>query len=80
MAGAQRSIEEYRAASQIVVEGLNCPPPVQTLDDAPFGTNVVRALRSAGITEPTPIQAQVRHRFDQAKAQGVFFTALLHTR
>jgi len=64
-AGAEASdgpldAEAFRAKFHITSakEGQQLPDPVQSFEEAPFGKKVQKALRAAGFTAPSPIQAQ----------------------
>lgn len=52
--------EAYRAKHGItaVRKDQELPDPVQTFDDAPFSKKVREALKAAGFSAPSPIQAQ----------------------
>jgi superfamily II DNA/RNA helicase len=49
---------EYRKKMLISSECNELPDPVQTFDSAPFGKKMRSALKEAGFTAPTAIQAQ----------------------
>jgi len=59
-AGGEAAAEEFRKKFQIASarEGQSLPPPVQSFDEAPFGKKIQKALKGAGFTSPSPIQAQ----------------------
>jgi superfamily II DNA/RNA helicase len=51
--------DALRASMQIVVKtGTDIPDLVQSFDEAPFGKKIRAALKDAGFTAPTAIQAQ----------------------
>eukprot|EP00747_Dinoflagellata_sp_TGD_P062669 gnl/TRDRNA2_/TRDRNA2_153117_c0_seq1.p1 gnl/TRDRNA2_/TRDRNA2_153117_c0~~gnl/TRDRNA2_/TRDRNA2_153117_c0_seq1.p1 ORF type:complete len:493 (-),score=122.40 gnl/TRDRNA2_/TRDRNA2_153117_c0_seq1:46-1524(-) len=51
--------EAFRARMQIITkDGMELPDPVQTLETAPFNKKIRAALKDAGFTAPTAVQAQ----------------------
>jgi len=64
--GGQLSAEAYRKKHDISIRklgdrtsaGCEMLDPVQTFGKAPFSPEILRAIRTAGFSEPSPIQAQ----------------------
>ena len=56
-----RSSEENRRICEknhIIVEGEDCPPPIDNFTDMKVPDPLVKFLKSKRITKPTPIQLQ----------------------
>eukprot|EP00927_Polykrikos_kofoidii_P061458 TRINITY_DN5629_c0_g1_i1.p1 TRINITY_DN5629_c0_g1~~TRINITY_DN5629_c0_g1_i1.p1 ORF type:complete len:518 (-),score=94.90 TRINITY_DN5629_c0_g1_i1:95-1648(-) len=55
----QADVDAVRAEMQIVIKvGTDVPPPAQSFDEAPFSKKIRTALKDAGFSAPTAIQAQ----------------------
>ena len=64
-AGQNLSGDEYRKKHQITIRKLGGAPgscdvlePIQSFGKAPFAPEILRAIRNAGFSEPSPIQGQ----------------------
>ena len=49
---------EVRRRRRILVEGEDCPPPIETFREMKFPSVLLRSLERKGILAPTPIQIQ----------------------
>ncbi|GFY87202.1 DEAD box RNA helicase 1 [Actinidia rufa] len=56
--GNGSSAESYRRQHEITVTGDNAPPPFTSFDATGFPSELLREVRQAGFSAPTPIQAQ----------------------
>lgn len=56
---AEAERQEIRDKFHIIVEGSDLPPPVVAFQDLKLPRCILDALRSKGISKPTPIQMQV---------------------
>ncbi|CAM6100426.1 unnamed protein product [Calypogeia fissa] len=51
-------VDAYRRQHEVSALGENVPAPFMTFESANFAPDLLRELRTAGFTSPTPIQAQ----------------------
>ena len=58
LAASEERHEEVRKRRRILVEGEDCPAPIETFREMKFPVVLLRALESKGIVAPTPIQIQ----------------------
>ncbi|KAI5063784.1 hypothetical protein GOP47_0020454 [Adiantum capillus-veneris] len=56
--GIPSDVQTYRIQHEITVIGEDVPPPLMTFDEGNFPSEIIKELRAAGFTAPTPIQAQ----------------------
>ncbi|KAI8031230.1 hypothetical protein LOK49_LG01G04012 [Camellia lanceoleosa] len=52
------SVESYRRQHEITISGDNVPPPLTSFEATGFPSELLREVKQAGFSAPTPIQAQ----------------------
>jgi ATP-dependent RNA helicase DDX42 len=57
-------LKELRTTLGIAVSGYNAPKPVCSFAHFNFDEQLMKAIRKAGFTQPTPIQAQVNSELE----------------
>ncbi|KAF6157410.1 hypothetical protein GIB67_004348, partial [Kingdonia uniflora] len=56
--GTGLSVDSYRRQHEITVNGDDIPPPFMSFDSTGFPLEILREVKQAGFSAPTPIQAQ----------------------